>query len=161
MAEAPGRVRGLCHVALRVRDVRAAAAFYREHFDMRVVWSPDPENVYLSSGHDNLALHQVPDIAPNGALDHLGFLVDSPDEVHAAAERLRARGVPIARGPRPPRRGSVPFSRRARDATLVQFLGLPAWAHPRRAPPGRWPPGEFPCSPRAASPPASSRYARP
>ena len=126
MAEAPGRVRGLCHVALRVRDVRAAAAFYREHFDMRVVWSPDPENVYLSSGHDNLALHQAPDIAPGGALDHLGFLVDSPAEVHAAAERLRARGVPIAREPRHHRDGSVSVYCRDPDGNLVQILWLPA-----------------------------------
>lgn len=38
MAEASVRVRGLCHVALRVRDVRAAAAFYRDHFGLRDVW---------------------------------------------------------------------------------------------------------------------------
>src|SRR5262249_17362279 len=114
MAEAPGRVRGLCHVALRVRDVRAAAAFYREHFDMRVVWSPDPENVYLSSGHDNLALHQAPDIAPNGALDHLGFLVDSPDQVPRPSPPAPPRAPRPApppgrpRAARPPRPGRHP-----------------------------------------------------
>src|SRR5262249_13675455 len=47
------RARGLCHLALRVRDVRAAAAFYRDNFGLREVWSPDPHNVYLSSGADN------------------------------------------------------------------------------------------------------------
>jgi catechol 2,3-dioxygenase-like lactoylglutathione lyase family enzyme len=53
------RVRGLMHVALRVRDVKAAVRFYRETFGMRVVWEPDPQNVYLSSGVDNLALHET------------------------------------------------------------------------------------------------------
>src|SRR5262249_49583868 len=126
MAEAPGRIRGLCHVALRVRDVRAAGAFYQEHCDMRVVWSPDPENVYLSSGHDNLALHQAPDIASGGALDHLGFVVDSAEEVHTAAERLRARGVPIAREPRRHRDGSVSVYCPHPDGHLAQSLWLPA-----------------------------------
>ena len=39
------RVRGLRHLALKVRDVRAAAAFYADTFGMRVVWEPDPQNV--------------------------------------------------------------------------------------------------------------------
>src|SRR5262249_31369971 len=130
-------------------------------FDMRVVWSPDPENVYLSSGHDNLALHQAPDIAPNGALDHLGFLVGSPDEVHATAERLRARGVPIAREPRRHRDGSVSAYCRDPDGNLVQILWLPAGAPPRARLPGRRPRGDSPAPPGAAPPPASSRCGRP
>ena len=126
MADAPVRVRGLCHVALRVHDVRAAAAFYRDHFGLREVWVPDAENVYLSSGTDNLALHEAHDIAPGGALDHLGFLVASPEEVHAGAERLRARGVPIVREPRTHRDGSVSFYCQDPDGNLVQVLWLPA-----------------------------------
>jgi catechol 2,3-dioxygenase-like lactoylglutathione lyase family enzyme len=126
MGDAAVRVRGLCHLALRVRDVQASAAFYREHFGLREVWAPDAENVYLSSGIDNLALHQAAEVAPGGALDHLGFLVDSADEVHAAAERLRARGVPIAHEPRTHRDGSVSFYCRDPDGNLVQVLWLPA-----------------------------------
>lgn len=126
MTDAPVRVRGLCHLALRVRDVRAAAAFYREHFGLREVWSPDPQNVYLSSGTDNLALHQADHVAPEGALDHLGFVVDSAEEVHATAERLRARGVPIVHEPRTHRDGSVSCYCRDPDGNLVQVLWLPA-----------------------------------
>lgn len=48
------RVRGLRHLPLKVRDVRAAARFYSETFAMRVVWEPDADNVYLSSGSDSL-----------------------------------------------------------------------------------------------------------
>jgi len=120
------RARGLCHLALRVRDVRAAAAFYRDNFGLREVWSPDPHNVYLSSGADNLALHEAAEVAAGGALDHLGFVVDSPEEVHAAAQRLRARGVPIVREPRTHRDGSVSCYCRDPDGNLVQVLWLPA-----------------------------------
>jgi catechol 2,3-dioxygenase-like lactoylglutathione lyase family enzyme len=126
MADAPVRVRGLWHLALRVRDVGAAAAFYRDNFGLYEVWRPDARNVYLSSGADNLALHEAVDVAAGGALDHLGFVVDSPEEVHAAAERLRRRGVPIAREPRAHRDGSVSFYCRDPDGNLVQVLWLPA-----------------------------------
>jgi len=107
-----------------VRDVRVAARFYAETFGMHVVWEPDAENVYLSSGSDNLALHQDPHAAPGGALDHLGFLVATADEVHAAAEELRARGVPIARAPATHRDGSVSCYCRDPDGNLIQVLYL-------------------------------------
>jgi len=122
------RVRGLRHVALRVRDLPAAAAFYRDTFGMRVVWEPDPDNVYLSSGTDNLALHAASDVAEGGALDHLGFLVDTPEDVHAAAAALRARGVPIVHEPRRHRDGSVSCYCRDPDGNLVQILWLPEFA---------------------------------
>jgi catechol 2,3-dioxygenase-like lactoylglutathione lyase family enzyme len=119
------RVRGLRHLALKVRDVRAAARFYAECFGMDVVWAPDPQNVYLSTGTDNLALHEDPAAGPGGALDHLGFLVDTADAVHAAAAALRARGVPIAREPARHRDGSVSCYCRDPDGNLVQILWLP------------------------------------
>lgn len=125
MHEPAVRVRGLAHLALRVRDVRAARAFYAESFGMRVVWEPDPHNVYLSSGHDNLALHEAADVAPGGALDHLGFLVDSPEAVFAAAEALRARGVPILHEARRHRDGTVSCYCRDPDGNVVQVLWIP------------------------------------
>jgi catechol 2,3-dioxygenase-like lactoylglutathione lyase family enzyme len=119
------RVRGLRHLALRVRDVPAATRFYAETFGMRVVWAPDPENVYLSSGTDNLALHADPGTAAGGALDHLGFLVATPEDVYAAADALRARRVPLAREPAVHRDGSVSCYCRDPDGNLVQVLYLP------------------------------------
>ena len=125
MGEPAVRVLGLRHLALRVRDVDAATRFYGEIFGMRVVWQPDPRNVYLTSGTDSLALHEDPEVAARGALDHLGFLVASPDEVHAAAAALRARAVPIAHEPRTHRDGSVSCYCRDPDGNLVQILCLP------------------------------------
>ena len=49
---------GMRHVALRVADVERSKRFYEDVFGMRVVWQPDPDNAYLSSGSDNLALHR-------------------------------------------------------------------------------------------------------
>ena len=125
MDEPAVRVRGLAHLALRVRDVRAARAFYADSFGMRVVWEPDPQNVYLSSGRDNLALHEAGDVAAGGALDHLGFLVDSPEAVFAAATALRARGVPILHEARRHRDGTVSCYCQDPDGNVVQVLWIP------------------------------------
>jgi catechol 2,3-dioxygenase-like lactoylglutathione lyase family enzyme len=119
------RVRGLRHVALRVRDVHTAAAFYAETFGMRVVWAPDAENVYLSSGDDSLALHYAPDARAEGALDHFGFVVARPEDVEAAAATLRARNVPLVHEPKTHRDGSVSCYCRDPDGNLVQILYLP------------------------------------
>jgi catechol 2,3-dioxygenase-like lactoylglutathione lyase family enzyme len=118
-------VRGLRHLALKVRDVRLATRFYCDTFGMRVVWEPDPDNVYLSSGSDNLALHRDAAAGPGGSLDHLGFLMGSADDVFAAAEALRARGVSLAHEPRTHRDGSVSCYLRDPDGNLVQILWLP------------------------------------
>lgn len=49
---------GLRHLALNVRDLPAMKRFYVELLGFVVEWEPDPDNVYLSSGIDNLALHR-------------------------------------------------------------------------------------------------------
>jgi len=118
-------VRGLRHLALKVRDVGRASRFYRDHFGMRVVWEPDADNVYLSSGSDNLALHHDAGVAPGGSLDHLGFLMGSAADVFAAADELRSRGVALAHEPRTHRDGSVSCYCRDPDGNLVQILWLP------------------------------------
>ena len=118
-------VRGLWHVALRVRDIERAVAFYRDVFGMQVVWAPDPENVYLSSGRDNLALHRVDSVASDGALDHLGFVVHSADDVFAAATRVQARGVTLVKEATTHRDGSASFYCQDPDGNIVQVLWIP------------------------------------
>ncbi|NIV49254.1 MAG: VOC family protein, partial [Gammaproteobacteria bacterium] len=41
-----------------VADIGVCEHFYCEVLGMRVVWRPDEQNVYLTNGADNLALHQ-------------------------------------------------------------------------------------------------------
>src|SRR5439155_19527476 len=74
---------GLRHLALNVRDLAAMTRFYVDVLGFAVEWEPDPDNVYLSSGIDNLALHRstaltAGRVAVGGGpspLDHLGLVV--------------------------------------------------------------------------------------
>src|SRR5438128_10830271 len=50
---------GLRHLALKVRDMEAMKTFYVELLGFMIEWEPDRDNVYLSSGIDNLALHRA------------------------------------------------------------------------------------------------------
>jgi catechol 2,3-dioxygenase-like lactoylglutathione lyase family enzyme len=121
---------GLRHLALRVRDPQASKRFYCEHFGMAVVWEPDPDNVYLSSGVDNLALHRAA-AEGLGALDHLGFVADSKEEVDALAGRLRQHGVPLAAEPKDHRDGSRSFYCLDPDGLKVQILYEPTLSKQR------------------------------
>jgi catechol 2,3-dioxygenase-like lactoylglutathione lyase family enzyme len=115
---------GLRHLALNVRDPQASKRFYCECFAMTVVWEPDPDNVYLSSGPDNLALHRA-DVKGPGALDHMGFIVQSRDDVDGMAERFATLGVPIAAAVKDHRDGSRSFYCLDPDGLSIQVLFEP------------------------------------
>src|SRR5581483_2633916 len=109
-------IRGLWHLALRVKNLSQSRAFYEGFFGMKVVWMPDSDNVYLSSGRDNLALHQIaPDQvadyqqATAQLLDHLGFIVDSPETVDRLFQRVEREQIPVVHRPRRHRDGSYSF----------------------------------------------------
>lgn len=135
----PG-IRGLWHLALRVTDLPRSRAFYEQVFGMKVVWQPDPENVYLSSGADNLALHQIPASerdryqATGQLLDHLGFVVDSPDTVDRLFARVTDLGGTIKHPPKRHRDGSYSFYLLDPDGNTIQVLHEPALSG--RAPEG-------------------------
>jgi catechol 2,3-dioxygenase-like lactoylglutathione lyase family enzyme len=71
----PPATLGMRHVALNVNDVGACERFYVGLLGMTVEWRPDADNVYLTSGNDNLALHRAPGVAGGQSqrLDHIGF----------------------------------------------------------------------------------------
>lgn len=81
--------------------------FYVDLLGFVVEWEPDPDNVYLSSGIDNLALHRAP-ITPSGLspLDHLGLVVPIPADVDRWAAFLESRGVSLSAPPRTHRDGA-------------------------------------------------------
>ncbi|MEW6544258.1 MAG: VOC family protein [Nitrospirota bacterium] len=133
-------IRGLWHVALRVRDLQQSHSFYEGLFGMRVVWQPDPENLYLSTGRDNLALHQVPpgewagDREPSRqALDHLGFVVDSPETVDRLFARVEREGIPVVHRPKRHRDGSYSCYVADPDGNTVQILYEPTISRPEPA----------------------------
>ncbi len=115
---------GLRHVALNVRDPQASKRFYRDCFGMSVVWEPDPDNVYLSSGPDNLALHRADAKGP-GALDHMGFIVERREDVDRLAAQFEARGVTIAHAVKDHRDGSRSFYCLDPDGISIQVLFEP------------------------------------
>ena len=78
----PPATSGMRHVALNVVNMAATEHFYVELLGMQVEWRPDEDNVYLTSGNDNLALHRVEE-KPSGQqhLDHIGFIIPEIDQV--------------------------------------------------------------------------------
>ena len=102
--------RGLRHVALNVKNVPETVHFYQRAFAMKIIWQPDADNVYLSSGSDNLAIHQGPAGDRSAqSLDHLGFIVGSIDDLEEGYQWARANRLDIARPLRRHRDGSISF----------------------------------------------------
>jgi catechol 2,3-dioxygenase-like lactoylglutathione lyase family enzyme len=97
---------GLRHVALNVTRLEDMKRFYTDLLGFAVEWEPDADNVYLSSGSDNLALHRAATVAADGALDHLGVIVREAGDVDRWAAFLESRGVTIDAKPRTHRDGA-------------------------------------------------------
>ncbi len=118
---------GLRHIALNVADVAVSVEFYTTLFGMQIVWQPDPDNAYLSSGCDNLALHKaLPQSDRAGQrLDHVGFIVPHSDDVDRAAEILETHGVSIVKPVRTHRDGSRSLYCADPDGTIIQILYEP------------------------------------
>lgn len=125
---------GMRHLALRVRDLERALWFYRDLLGFTVVWQPDEDNVYLSSGCDNLALHRVDSLnTADGALDHLGLLVPNANEVSNAEQALSSHGVTVLQATREHRDQSVSCYVADPDGNRVQILFEPTLSTQRLA----------------------------
>jgi catechol 2,3-dioxygenase-like lactoylglutathione lyase family enzyme len=128
MSSIPG-LKGMRHIALKVRDLPRSKKFYQEILGMDVVWEPDPQNIYLSSGCDNVAIHEVSEGFANYAeerqLDHFGFVVETIDRVKELEAEFRARGVAIVRPFKIHRDGSASFYCADPDGIVIQMLYEP------------------------------------
>ena len=123
--------RGLRHLALGVRQLEAMKRFYVDLLGFEVEWEPDADNVYLSSGIDNLALHRSTTLtasrsaAEGSALDHFGLIVRSPADVDAWAAFLESRGVTIDAPPRTHRDGARSCYFKDPDGNSIQIIHHP------------------------------------
>ena len=104
--------------------------FYTDVLGFAVEWEPDGDNVYLTSGADNLALHRAPAAegpapAAGGALDHLGLVVRRRDDVDAWADYLTRRGIALHAPPRTHRDGARSLYLSDPDGNRVQIIHHP------------------------------------
>ena len=121
----PGKTGGLRHVALFVESFEATEAFYKDLLGMTVEWRPDEDNVYLTSGNDNLALHRVSKQPVQGQLDHIGFFINEIGEVDVWCEFLEASQVEILSRPKTHRDGARSFYCKDPAGTSVQMIYHP------------------------------------
>ena len=123
---------GMRHVALHARRFDETLAFYRDVLGLRVEWQPDDDNVYLTSGNDNVAIHRAAGpVATSGQrLDHIGFILDAAEDVDAWHAYLAARGVAAEGPPRTHRDGARSFYCQDPEGTTVQFIHHPPLAKP-------------------------------
>ena len=128
MSSVPG-LKGMRHIALKVRDLARSKKFYQEILGMDVVWQPDLQNAYLSSGCDNLALHEISERFANKAeerqLEHFGFVVESIERVKELEAEFRAQGVTILHPFKIHRDGSASFYCADPDGIVIQMLYEP------------------------------------
>ncbi|NIP16434.1 MAG: VOC family protein [Pseudomonadales bacterium] len=132
MTKAPKPHAGLRHVALFTTTLEACVRFYTELLGMKVEWNPDPDNFYLTSGTDNLALHRATESrsARGQRLDHIGFIIDDEQDVDAWHDHLAANGVNILERPKTHRDGARSFYCEDPDGNVVQFIYHPPISRP-------------------------------
>lgn len=123
---------GLRHLALNVIKLEECVYFYTQRLGMQVEWQPDDNNVYLTSGNDNLALHRAKEGFSPGIdqrLDHLGFILESEADVDAWYEFLQSNGVEIKAKPKTHRDGARSFYCADPDGNIVQMIYHPPIAN--------------------------------
>ena len=118
---------GLRHLALNVQAVERMTAFYVDVMGFAVEWAPDPDNAYLTSGSDNLALHKAagPLASGTGALDHLGVIVGEASHVDAWAAFLASQGVALDMNPKTHRDGARSCYFRDPEGNRIQVIYHP------------------------------------
>lgn len=95
---------------------------------MTIEWQPDEDNIYLTSGSDNLALHRAKnDFAPseNQRMDHLGFIIAEKEQVHDWYDYLVAHDIIMKTKVLDHRDGARSFYCSDPDGNTVQFIFHP------------------------------------
>ncbi len=124
----PAATQGMHHLAIYVNQLEACVQFYTELLGMKIEWRPDTDNVYLSSGSDNLALHRAPQAIAHDqpqVLDHIGFICRRPEDVNDWHEYLLDAEVEMASPVKDHRDGARSFYCRDPDGNAVQMIYHP------------------------------------
>lgn len=128
----PTSTAGLRHLALNVSDLTTCVDFYTRLLGMAIEWQPDEDNVYLTSGNDNLALHRVSnqvdqqvDKSGTQSLDHLGFIIDTADDVNHWFDFLQQEKVEMLTQVKDHRDGARSFYCKDPEGNAVQIIYHP------------------------------------
>ena len=117
---------GMRHVALNVLDLASMEYFYSQLLGFAVEWRPDPDNVYLCSGVDNLALHVVADRGSKAqALAHTGIIIDDIAGVDDWYAYLKQNDVAMINEPKTHRDGARSFYCYDPEMNVVQIIYHP------------------------------------
>lgn len=124
----PNPTGGLRHVALFIKQFDKCEYFYVQLLGMKIIWRPDDDNLYLTSGNDNLALHRAPEEAEytgKQRLDHIGFFLNEKEDVDVWFDYLSNQGVIIKAKPKDHRDGTRSFYCADPDGNVVQMIYYP------------------------------------
>ena len=123
----PAPTQGLKHIALFVKEFEACEHFYTHLMGMAIEWRPDRDNLYITSGNDNLALHRTDktQIQVEQKLDHIGFIIQTAEQVDEWFTFLNQHKVKMKQPPRTHRDGARSFYCYDPDCTTVQIIYHP------------------------------------
>ena len=120
--------KGMRHIALRVKNINVMMDFYQSVLGYKIEWQPDKHSCYLTSGSDNLALHQITkeeELPSFSQLDHFGIFVKSLEEVGAWHEYLVHKNIKTIDKPKQHRDGSCSFYLHDPENNKVQIIYYP------------------------------------
>ena len=119
---------GIKHVALKVKNFDSCLKFYTDILGMDIDWQPDDDNVYLSNGKDNLALHKDSNLdlsSKNNRLDHYGIMLKTKDDVDYWFNFIKRHDVEIFKDIKDHRDGSRSFYCYDPDKNILQIMWHP------------------------------------
>jgi catechol-2,3-dioxygenase len=128
MIQRPQSSLSLRHVALFAQKFSETVHFYQNILGMTLEWEPDEDNVYLTSGSDNLAIHRMKKNFTwplEQRLDHIGFFLKTIEEVDLWYNFLKSHQVPIKAAPRTHRDGARSFYCLDPEGNAVQMIYHP------------------------------------
>lgn len=128
MVQRPQSGLSLRHVALFAQNFSESVDFYKNILGMAVEWEPDEDNIYLTSGSDNLAIHRMKKKVTwplEQRLDHIGFFLKTLEDVDLWYNFLQSHQVPIKVAPRTHRDGARSFYCLDPEGNSVQMIYHP------------------------------------
>lgn len=124
----PHKFNGLRHLALKVPNLEECESFYKNIIGMEVLNRPHEDLVYLTCGNDNLSLgRQQTEVKPDVQyLDHLGFVVDTKEQLEDWFKFMQKQNVNLLDTPHDHSDGARSFHCTDPAGNVIQPLYHPA-----------------------------------